>query len=200
MHRDANACLMVWGGGCCGRDVHLFAGRPLFNPSHTQFQTFLKELAAVGCVSILFFSFLFFSIFFLDLFRCWRRQMFCTVLVELLSRGKSLCCVAEMHQSRSLNKPSGASWQRIVFMDGIIILELYVTSLARRKAGICFVCCFSFLCIITPPPATPTHPTSSAFPRRTPAVLTTLSAKIQKGRRVAFESFLSWMRSDRLTW
>lgn len=33
--------------------------------------------------------------------------MFCTVLVELLSRGKSLCCVAEMHQSRSLNKPSG---------------------------------------------------------------------------------------------
>lgn len=78
-----------------------FAGRRVFNPTHTQFRTFLKEPGPAGCVSFLF---LFFSV---DLFRCSRRQMFCTVLVELLSRGKSLCCVAEMHQSRSLNKPSG---------------------------------------------------------------------------------------------
>lgn len=72
-----------------------------FSTLHTQFLTFLKELGPAGCVSFLF------LFFFVDLFRCSRRQMFCTVLVELLSRGKSLCCVAEMHQSRSLNKPSG---------------------------------------------------------------------------------------------
>lgn len=52
--------------------------------------------------------------------------MFCIVLVELLSRRKSLCGVLRCINHNPSISHLASSWQWIVFMDGIIILELYV--------------------------------------------------------------------------
>lgn len=88
--------------------------------------------------------------------------MFCTVLVELLSRGKSLCCVAEMHQSRSLNKPSGV----LLAADCIYGWYNYIRIVCHfsgKEKGRHMFRLLLFLPVHNHPPPPPPPRSSSAF-------------------------------------